>query len=113
MSIGARSQSGRTYLERHFESFPDLTLDELIKHALLALRETLSTGTDLTSANVAIGYVGLKGGFTLLEDDTIAPYVDAIKTEFGPATGGAADDAADGGEAAPAAADEAAPMEME
>ena len=53
MSIGARSQSGRTYLERHFESFADLTLDELIKHSLLALRETLSTGTELTSANAA------------------------------------------------------------
>ena len=117
MAIGARSQAGRTYLERHFESFPEvripprhnaattscpprpracsltrvlaplsplqLTLDELIKHSLLALRETLGTGTDLTAANVAVGYVGLEGGFTILEDETIAPYVDAVKAETG------------------------------
>ena len=59
-------------------------------------------------------YVGLEGGFTLLEDDTIAPYVDAIKAELGPAAveapmedaaaageGGAAGEGAAGGEAAP------------
>lgn len=29
-AIGARSQSAKTYLERHFETFDDLNLDELI-----------------------------------------------------------------------------------
>jgi 20S proteasome subunit alpha 6 len=86
MAIGARSQAGRTYLERHFESFPDLELDELIKHSLLALQETLGTGQDLSAANVAVGYVGLNGGFTILEDETIAPYVESVKrTEGAPA----------------------------
>ena len=85
MAIGARSQAGRTYLEKHFEEFPELGLDDLIKHALLALRETLSTGQELTAANVAVGYCGLQGGFTILEDETIAPYVDAVKgTPGGP-----------------------------
>lgn len=83
MAIGARSQAGRTYLERHFETFPELSIDDLIKHALLALRETLATGGDLSSANVAVGYVGLDGNFTVLEDDTIAPYIDAVKREAG------------------------------
>jgi len=114
MVIGARSQAGRTYLERHFESFAELPLDDLIKHALLALRETLSTGQDLTAANVAVGYCGLDGGFTILEDDTIAPYVESVKRTEGDAApaadgmeteGGAA--AAEGGEAA------AAPMDTE
>merc|ERR1719311_1029329 len=31
MAIGARSQAGRTYLERHFDSFAGCSLDELIK----------------------------------------------------------------------------------
>jgi len=120
MAIGARSQAGRTYLERHFETFAQLSLDELIKHSLLALRETLSTGQDLSAQNVAVGYVGLNGGFTILEDATIAPYVDAIKAEFGeaaPATSLLMDDAP----AAAPAADEAtgaaeppaAPMDTE
>jgi len=119
MAIGARSQSGRTYLERHFEEFPELSLEELIKHALLALRETLGTGQELTAANVAVGHVGLEGGFTILEDDTIAPYVEAVK---GTASEGGA--AAMEDEAAPAATDvsdpapppaegAAAPMETE
>jgi 20S proteasome subunit alpha 6 len=99
MAIGARSQSGRTYLERHYEEFPDLSLDELIKHSLLALRETLGTGQELSSASVAVGYVGLQGGFTILEDEGIAPYLEAVK-DVAPAAG-AAEEMAD----APAAAD--------
>ena len=82
-----------------------LSIEELIKHALLALRETLSTGTDLTASNVAVGYCGLDGGFTILEDETIAEYVDAVKAEAGPATGGGemeTDGAAAEGEAAAA-----------
>ena len=71
-----------------FLSNAQLSLEELIKHALLALRETLSTGTDLTSSNVAVGYCGLDGGFTILEDETISEYVEAVKAEAGPATGG-------------------------
>jgi len=85
MAIGARSQSGRTYLERHFETFASLPLDDLIKHALLALRETLATAQELTAANVAVGYVGLGGGFTILEEETIAPYIDALKAAEGEA----------------------------
>ncbi|KAH7098456.1 N-terminal nucleophile aminohydrolase [Auriculariales sp. MPI-PUGE-AT-0066] len=41
MSIGARSQSAKTYLEKHYESFADCSLDELVRHGLHALRETL------------------------------------------------------------------------
>ena len=93
------NQAGRTYLERHFESFAELPLDELIKHALLALRETLATGSDLTAQNVAVGYVGLEGGFTILEDDAIAPHLETIKEaapaamDDTPAEGGAMDTA--------------------
>src|SRR3954471_18719775 len=38
-AIGGRSQMARTYLERHLDDFPDCSRDELIKHALLALKE--------------------------------------------------------------------------
>lgn len=134
-----------------------LGLDELIKHCLLALRETLSSGTDLTSQNVAVGYCGLgtraqarapaplarralppasraatpaspcsrcccccfvacaDGGFTILEDETITPYVDAVKAEAGDAAPAAAMETEGG--AAPAeggmAAGGEAPMDTE
>ena len=40
-AIGGRSQSAKTYLERKFQTFPDASVDDLIRHALLALRDTL------------------------------------------------------------------------
>jgi 20S proteasome subunit alpha 6 len=49
MAIGARSQSARTYLEKFLGTFPDCTLDELIKHALRALRDTLPNEVELST----------------------------------------------------------------
>jgi len=111
MAIGARSQAGRTYLERHFESFPDMPLEDMIKHSLLALRETLASGSELSSLNVAVGYVGPEGGFTILEDETIAPYVDAIKAESGGAAPAGAEEAME--EAAAPTAEDAPPAAMD
>ena len=79
MAIGARSQAGRTYLEKHFEEFAELPLEQLVTHAVLALRETLGSGTELSSNNVAVGYVGGDHKFTILEDDLVQPYIDAVK----------------------------------
>jgi len=95
-----------------YTSRPQLPLEELIKHALLALRETLSTGTDLTSANVAVGYCGLDGGFTILEDETIAPYVESVKRTEGDAAP-AAEMETEGAAAAEGGGESAAPMETE
>ena len=157
-AIGARSQAGRTYLEKHFEEFAALELDQLIVHALSALcacallscpppsprdgpppprtsprprraapretrlgvhpplprpprahrRETLATGTELTSANAAVGFVSQDQTFTILEDDAIKAYVDGLKKEDAPAAAPAAGADAPSGDA-PAAA--AAPMD--
>ena len=79
MAIGARSQAGRTYLEKHFEEFAELPLEQLVTHAVLALRETLGSGTELSSSNVAVGYVGGDHKFTILEDESVQPYIDAVK----------------------------------
>lgn len=38
MAIGDRCQSAKTYLEKHFETFDDASLEELIKHGIEALR---------------------------------------------------------------------------
>jgi len=89
MAIGARSQAGRTYLEKHFDKFENLSLDELVTHALLALRETIgSSGSgELSSSNVTVGFVSEDIPFTVLEDDAVAAYVAAVKK---PEEGGAA-----------------------
>jgi 20S proteasome subunit alpha 6 len=49
MAIGARSQSARTYLEKYLNEFPQCSLDDLIKHALRALRDTLPNEVELTT----------------------------------------------------------------
>lgn len=54
LAIGARSQSARTYLERHFEEFAECDADQLIHHGLMALRETLQQDKDLTVDNTSI-----------------------------------------------------------
>ena len=81
MAIGARSQAARTYLEKHFEAFESLGLDELIRHGLLALRETLGSGGELSSSNISVGYVSRDSPFTIIEDESIQRHVDAIVGE--------------------------------
>ena len=40
-AIGSRSQAAKTYLERKFENFVGSSLEDLIKDALIATRESL------------------------------------------------------------------------
>ncbi|KAF8631205.1 hypothetical protein AX15_002536 [Amanita polypyramis BW_CC] len=85
MSIGARSQSAKTYLEKHYESFADCSLEDLITHGLHALRETLQQDKELNVNNTSIGILGSasvheqsvpKGeAFRILEGDSIEPYL--------------------------------------
>lgn len=50
MSIGSRSQSARTYLEKHLNEFIDCSKEELIKHGLEALKGTLPNEDLLTNS---------------------------------------------------------------
>lgn len=58
MAIGARSQSSKTYLEKHFENFPETPLKELVNHGLIALRASMSQDQELTADNVSVAIVG-------------------------------------------------------
>lgn len=82
-AIGSRSQGAKTYLERTFEKFPTLSLDELVKHALLALRETVSStkDTDLTAENTDIAVVGKGTPFKITEGDNVKPYLAKISAD--------------------------------
>ncbi|KAI3323246.1 nucleophile aminohydrolase [Xylariaceae sp. AK1471] len=59
-AIGARSQMARTYLEKNLDKFPDCGRDELIRHGLKALKETLVQDRELTVENTSVGVVGPK-----------------------------------------------------
>jgi len=89
VAIGARGQSAKTYLERHFESFSDAPLEQLIKHALMALRETVQATSEvdsLTSKNVSIGVVGKGTAFHIIESSALQPYLDTLESADEPTT---------------------------
>jgi 20S proteasome subunit alpha 6 len=88
MSIGARSQSAKTYLEKHFESFADCSLEDLIRHGLHALRETLPQEKTLNASNTSIGIIGSTsvhetneqpdGAFRILEGEIIESFLESM-----------------------------------
>lgn len=81
MAIGARSQSARTYLEKHLNEFPSASLEETVKHGLRALRDTLANEVELTIKNVSIGVVGKDQPFKILDETETATYLAMIAGE--------------------------------
>ncbi|XP_052807447.1 proteasome subunit alpha type-1-like [Mya arenaria] len=81
MAIGARSQSARTYVEKHLEKFPDSSLEELIAHGLRALRDTLPSDVNLTTKNCSVGVVGKDIDFTIYDDDSVQQYLAMVEGE--------------------------------
>ncbi|KAI9909173.1 hypothetical protein PsorP6_015152 [Peronosclerospora sorghi] len=79
IAIGSRSQSARTYLEKHFESFPNLSKDELIQHALQGARGCLQGNQELTVDTVTIALVGIDQPFKIIEGVELQPYIDAVE----------------------------------
>ncbi|XWS14556.1 hypothetical protein CRYUN_Cryun35bG0020100 [Craigia yunnanensis] len=120
-AIGSRSQAAKTYLERRFENFTDSSRDDLVKDALMAIRETLQ-GETLKSSICTVAVVGVGEPFHILDQGTVQQMIDAFEIageQEGPA---GEPDAAAGQEAAAvhiAAADQggstdegAAPMDI-
>uniref|UniRef100_A0A7R9W4P6 Proteasome subunit alpha type n=2 Tax=Bacillariophyta TaxID=2836 RepID=A0A7R9W4P6_9STRA len=91
-AIGARSQSGRTYLEKIFDNdqLKDASKDDLIMHALRAIAGCVGGDGELTKENGSVGIVGKDEAFYLIEGDELQPYLDRLELEGG--TGGGDDD---------------------
>lgn len=78
-AIGARSQAGRTYLERNFDEFKQCNKEELITHGLKALRETLQQDKELNAKNTSVG-VASKDGFQIFDDEDVQQWLDKLDT---------------------------------
>ena len=98
-AIGARSQSGRTYLEKYCESFEECSKDDLIMHALKALVGCVSGDGELTKENGSVAIVGKDQKFTLIEGEELKPYLDRLELEGGNNGGNADEEEDDDGEA--------------
>lgn len=81
MAIGARSQSAKTYLEKHLDEFKACELEELVKHALRALRDTLPNEVDLNNKNLTLAVVGKGQNFVVYEDESVDSYLALIEGE--------------------------------
>lgn len=82
MAIGARSQSAKTYLEKHFETFETCDVDALIRHALKVLTGT-AVDRDIDILNASISVVGADRQFTIIEGEALQRYLDEIALEGG------------------------------
>ncbi|XP_063622688.1 proteasome subunit alpha type-1 [Cydia splendana] len=99
MAIGARSQSARTYLEKHLNAFQDCDLHELVAHGLRALRDTLPNEVDLNTKNVSIAIVGPKTPLRISDSAELAQLLALVEGEE--RRGGGAAATGDAGPAAP------------
>lgn len=81
MAVGSRSQSARTYLEKRLDEFPNCDTEELIKHGLRALRDTLPNDLELNTKNVAIGLVGDQTQFRVFDEEETGKYLAMIEGE--------------------------------
>jgi 20S proteasome subunit alpha 6 len=77
MAIGGRSTSAKTYLEKHFDKFPDLDNTELIQYGMEAMNKTtIAKGEALTTKNTSVVIVD-KDGYREISD--LQVYLDKLE----------------------------------
>ncbi len=111
-AIGARSQSGRTYLEKVYQDLENMSKDDLIMHALRALSGCVSGDGELTKDNGSIAIVGKGEKYTLLEGDELQPYLDRLELEGGNNGGAEEEQEPEDEEESSGDDEEGEPMEM-
>ena len=79
IAIGDRCQSAKTYLEKNFEQFSNLSSAELIKHGVKAMQAS-SQDNDLTEHNISVGICGKDEPFRLLTADEIKRVLESCKS---------------------------------
>lgn len=86
-AIGARSQMARTYLERNLDVFDGCSREELGKHALKALSESLPQDKELGVENTSLALGGVGEKFELLEGEKVRSWLEeALQKEGETAT---------------------------
>jgi len=77
-AIGSRSQAAKTYLERKFETFMDCSKEELVRHALHAVKESLQD-EELSSGNCGVAIVGIGESFVILDPKSLQAHIDSLE----------------------------------
>ena len=89
-ALGDRSQSAKTYLEKHFETFGNEERDNLLLHAVRALSKSISIKTiaeassanPLTVDNCSVAIVGLDEDFHELSSVEKEDFLAIVNSEL-------------------------------
>ncbi|BFF93810.1 proteasome subunit alpha type-1 [Drosophila madeirensis] len=88
MAIGSRSQTARTYLERHLESFESCSMDDLICHGIQAIRGSLGHSHEENAAlSINVAIVGANQPFKTFGEEENRKYLDMAKLMGNPVEG--------------------------
>ncbi|XP_017954642.1 proteasome subunit alpha type-1 [Drosophila navojoa] len=84
MTIGSRSQSARTYLERHLQTFNGCSKDDIICHGIHAIRSSLpndelNKDDGASHLNITIAIVGKDQPFKILSNEENIAYIEMAK----------------------------------
>ncbi|KAH0542438.1 hypothetical protein FGG08_003193 [Glutinoglossum americanum] len=98
-SIGARSQTARTYLERNLDEFANASKEQLVQHGLKALKNSLPQDKELTIDNttvavIGMGKVGKLENFKLYDGQDVSVWLDLDSEEKSEDTSAATEGAA-------------------
>lgn len=78
-AIGAKSQSSKTYLEKHLHSFKNCTIDQLVLHALSAIKAGYrDEPEDMSEKNVEIATLTKKNGFSAVSRQDVKSYFEKL-----------------------------------
>jgi len=81
MAIGGRSQTAKTYLEKHFNSFAECDMQSLIQHALEAMNATTASDVDLSTQNTSVCVIGKGQDFKELSQPELQEYIGKLKSK--------------------------------
>merc|ERR1712050_702974 len=79
MAIGGKSTSAKTYLEKHFETFKDIDVKQLVQHAVEAMNKTTGSDQNLTTKNTAVAIIGLDGKYIEMPSEELQAYIDKLE----------------------------------
>jgi len=79
MAIGGRSTSAKTFLEKHFEQFASMSLEDLVQHGVEAMNKTTASDSPLTVKNTSVAVIGIGEKFRELSDEELQKYIDKLE----------------------------------
>jgi len=83
-AMGARSQSAKTYLEKTYEQYESATTEDLIRHALRSIRESVQDkDKGLTVDNCVVCVVGKDTPFGIIPEDQLSTYLQELEAAGG------------------------------